>query len=71
MVKKYNTMNENHLENLYDVYLYCPSIDSAKVCTVEATHYSNAKTKALDMYPGYELLGELGKWSLPSDVVSC
>tara|TARA_R100001015_G_C4634906_1_gene202614 strand:+ start:4690 stop:4887 length:198 start_codon:yes stop_codon:yes gene_type:complete len=57
MVKKYNTMNEkNHLENLYDVYLYCPSIDSAKVCTVEATHYTNAKTKALDMYPGYVLL---------------
>ena len=54
MVKKYNTMN--HLENLYDVYLYCPSIDSAKGCTVEATHYSNAKTKALDMYPGYVLL---------------
>jgi len=37
----------------YTVYLYCKELDIAKVVVVEATHYMNAKTKALDMYPGY------------------
>jgi hypothetical protein len=55
----------------YTVYLYCKDLDQAKAVIVEASHYSNAQTKAMDMYPGYELLGELGKWHLPSDLVGC
>ena len=42
----------------YTVHLIEPQLHLAKVVIVEATHYSNAKTKALDMYPGYVLFDQ-------------